>query len=47
MDMKELYEILAKDVLKEWLTRRELVVFAIAAPLALAALCALAELLNN
>ena len=45
--MRQLFEILAKDVLKDWMTAREIVIFAIIAPLALVALCVLAELLNK
>lgn len=44
--MKELFEILTKDIENEGFTRRELVVYGIVAPLALIAACALAEWLN-
>jgi hypothetical protein len=44
--MKELFDILRKDIMSENFTRRELVVYGIIAPLALIAACVLAEVIN-
>lgn len=45
--MKELFEIMMKDILSENFTRRELVVYGIIAPLALIAACVLGEFINS
>lgn len=45
--MKELFEIMMKDILSENFTRRELVVYGIVAPLGLLAACVLAEVINS
>ena len=45
--MKELFEIMMKDILSENFTKREYVVYGIVAPLALIAVCVLAEFINS
>lgn len=44
--MKELFEILSKDIMSENFTRREFVLYGIVAPLALIAACVIAEVIN-
>ncbi len=44
--MKELFEIMMKDILSEEFTKREYIIYGIIAPLGLIALCVLAEVIN-
>ena len=44
--MKELFEIMMKDILSEDFTKREYIIYGIIAPLGLIALCVLAEVIN-
>ena len=44
--MKELFEVMQKDILSEEFTKREYIVYGIVAPLALIAVCVLAEFIN-
>ena len=44
--MRELFEILSKDIKSENFTMREIVVYGIIAPLGLIAACVLAEIIN-
>ncbi len=41
--MRELFEIMSKDIQSESFTRREVIVYGIIAPLALVGLCGFAE----
>lgn len=45
--MKELFEIMMKDILSENFTTREYVIYGIVAPLGLLAACVLAEVINS
>lgn len=45
--LNELYNILSKDIASEKFTKREYIIYAIIAPLALVAACVLAEWLNT
>lgn len=45
--MKELFEIMMKDIHSENFTKREYVIYGIVAPLALIAACVLAEVINS
>lgn len=45
--MKELLEILEKDIMSENFTRKEIVIYGIIAPLALVLVCGLAECLSK
>ena len=45
--MKELLEILEKDIKSENFTRKEIVIYGIIAPIALILVCGLAEWLSN
>lgn len=45
--MKELFEIMMKDILSENFTKREYVIYGIVAPLGLLAACVLAEVINS
>jgi len=45
--MKELFEILSKDIKSENFTRKEIVVYGIIAPICLIAACVVAEMLNK
>lgn len=45
--MKELFEIMMKDILSEEFTKREYVIYGIVAPLGLLAACVLAEVINS
>ena len=42
--MKQFFQIMAKDILKENFTRRELAVYGILAPVAIVAVCLFASL---
>lgn len=44
--MRELFEILSKDIKSENFTMREIIVYGIIAPLGLIAACVLAEIIN-
>jgi hypothetical protein len=44
--MKELFEIMMKDILSEDFTKREYIIYGIMAPLGLIAACVLAEVIN-
>jgi hypothetical protein len=44
--MKELFEIMMKDILSEDFTKREYIIYGIMAPLGLIAACMLAEVIN-
>jgi len=44
--MRELIEVLQKDIMSENFTRREFVLYGIVAPLALIAACVIAEVIN-
>lgn len=45
--MKELFEIMMKDIISENFTKREYVIYGIVAPLGLLAACVLAEVINS
>ena len=45
--MKELFEILSKDIMSENFTRREFIIYGIVYPLGLIAACVLAEIVSN
>lgn len=45
--MKELYNILAKDIASDNFTKRELIIYGVLAPLALVAFCMLADFINQ
>ena len=45
--MKELIKVFEKDIKSENFTRTEIVIYGIIAPLALAAVCGLAEVIMN
>ncbi len=44
--MKELFEIMMKDILSDDFTKREYIIYGIMAPLGLIAACVLAEVIN-
>lgn len=44
--MKDLFNLLQKDILSENFTRRELVIYGFFAPMALIAVCIMAEVIN-
>ena len=46
MGMKEIIEILLKDIREENFTGREIIIYGIIAPLGLIAACVLAEVIN-
>lgn len=45
--MKELFELLAKDIKTEDFSRKECVIYGIFAPLAMVAVCVLAEIISS
>lgn len=45
--MKELIKVFEKDIKSENFTRKEIVIYGIIAPLALVAVCGLAEVIMN
>lgn len=45
--MKELFEILLKDIKSEDFTTREYIIYGVIAPLGVIAACVLAEVINN
>ena len=47
MNMKEFFEIFEKDIKSDNFTRKEIVIYGIIAPLALVAVCGLAEVIMN